>query len=136
MDHDLTDWTDDKGRPMTFLGEAKPMFLDSGRLALLHQQLRSRGLLPATQNHLPPRPALGQANCEGRAGSRKGDEVNMNQPIKSRSFEWKPQPDITAFELAQCMDLFFAGITRGIYVEMAYSKLPPECKRHWEVRES
>ena len=55
---------------------------------------------------------------------------------ENRTFKWAPQPDITAFELAQCMPMFVFCAMGGDAVQLIYNKLPPECKRHWEVRES
>jgi len=40
-----------------------------------------------------------------------------------KSYEWVPQPDITTFELAQCLPAFFTGNIES---------LSAECKRHWK----
>ena len=66
--------------------------------------------------------------------------MSQQQPtfiIKSPPwYFWKPQPDITTFELAQCMPMFVAGTIREYCaVEKCFEALPAECKRHWEVKE-
>jgi len=55
--------------------------------------------------------------------------------LKPSWYFWKPQPDITTFELALCMPMFVAGTVRQFgAVEQAFESLPPECQRHWETR--
>lgn len=47
---------------------------------------------------------------------------------------WAPQPDITTFELAQCLGLLIAQgqsrLTTSI-VEQTFEKLPDAAKRHF-----
>ncbi len=53
--------------------------------------------------------------------------------------KWTPQPDITAFELAQCMSVLIASLAKYSGNEQAtreFEKLPTEAKRHFVVLEN
>lgn len=47
---------------------------------------------------------------------------------------WQPKPDITAFEMAQCVPMLVAGST-GQYTALTklYEGFGDDCKRHWKV---
>lgn len=48
--------------------------------------------------------------------------------IRHVYWNWKPQPDITAYELALCIPVFVTGWN----IEPLISDLPPEARRHFE----
>ena len=48
--------------------------------------------------------------------------------IKFRSFEWNPQEDITAHELALCLPMMFSQ--SPYYLGAQYDNLPDNAKRH------
>lgn len=53
--------------------------------------------------------------------------------------KWTPKPDITTFELAQCMSVLIASLAKYTGADKAkreFEKLPPEAKRHFVVLES
>jgi hypothetical protein len=52
-----------------------------------------------------------------------------------RTYTWKPQEDITTYELALCMPLMAVGTTRDGWMQMdwMYDHLPAEAQRHWSV---
>ena len=45
---------------------------------------------------------------------------------------WEPKEDITAYELALCLAVFF-DVLRGWEPERKYNLLPEEAKRHFRV---
>ena len=48
---------------------------------------------------------------------------------------WSPQPDITTYELAMCLNVFAAAARRFGNPVFQYAKLPPEAQRHWRLVE-
>jgi hypothetical protein len=54
---------------------------------------------------------------------------------ETRSFTYKPQEDITAYELALLMPMIVSLVAPygGQYAQ-EYDLLPPEAKRHWVVK--
>ena len=50
-------------------------------------------------------------------------------------YAWRPQPDITAYELAQCVPAIIGAWSENItevYAAMDYiDALPAEARRHW-----
>jgi len=60
---------------------------------------------------------------------KEENQITFAQGIKCRSFEWKPQTDITAYEVALCAPLFNAHM--GRYFEAQYESLPDNAKRHF-----
>lgn len=42
-------------------------------------------------------------------------------------YRWKPRHDITPYELALCLPLFYFGFNQDLF-----RSLPPEAKRHFE----
>lgn len=49
--------------------------------------------------------------------------------LKYKHFIWKPQEDITAYELALCLKLIIAQLLQ-IAPSTIYEGLPESCKRH------
>jgi hypothetical protein len=43
-------------------------------------------------------------------------------------YEWKPEEDITPYELALCVPMFFSAASG---LNENYDKLPEQAKRHW-----
>jgi len=56
------------------------------------------------------------------------------KPVPQMTYRYAPQPDITAFEVAQLLEFVALAMTRGDLVA-AYQRLPDEVKRHLEVQE-
>lgn len=55
---------------------------------------------------------------------------------KVRQFTWSPQPDITAYELAQLQPFFLHAATANHeMICRSFDELPDECKRHIEETE-
>jgi len=46
----------------------------------------------------------------------------------SKTYQWKPSKDITAYELALCAPAFLSGVYASDYVE----NLPDNAKRHFQ----
>lgn len=69
----------------------------------------------------------GGAHRAESAGSSSG-ETSGKRRREQTQYLWKPQEDITAFELAQCMPVLIMDDFE------IYDRLPDECKRHWKVR--
>ena len=52
--------------------------------------------------------------------------------IDQRQFLWKPKSDITAYELAQCLNMFAAAFSANSPGKF-YDRLSKYEQRHWEV---
>ena len=58
------------------------------------------------------------------------DLFNMLENDRPASWIWQPQPDITAYEVAQCIPAFyFTDIDAMDYYVRCLS---PKCKRHFK----
>lgn len=53
---------------------------------------------------------------------------------KPRTFAYKPQDDITAYEVAHILQFVVIAMTNG-GIEEAYARLPETAKRHMEIIE-
>lgn len=47
--------------------------------------------------------------------------------------QWRPQPDITTYELAQAVNVLLGVGLGAAYPEDDVAKLPPEVQRHFSV---
>lgn len=56
-------------------------------------------------------------------------------PTPKRTVTWSPQPDITTYELALCLNVFAAANRPHGDPAFQYDKLPPEAQRHWKLQE-
>ena len=50
--------------------------------------------------------------------------------IKSRQFKWEPETDITTFELARAVPIFFLSAA-GCDISTPVDELPDEVRRHF-----
>lgn len=48
---------------------------------------------------------------------------------------WEPKPDITTFELAQCMKMFITAIVPEKRPGATWEALPDGAKRHFRIKE-
>ena len=56
----------------------------------------------------------------------------MTIGIKSRQFTWEPETDITIYEIAMALPIFFIAIGGGGHdVGVLVDKLPDEVRRHF-----
>lgn len=55
-------------------------------------------------------------------------------PRKSRTFRYKPQEDITAYEVALMVEFIGTALSQGD-LEQAYERLPDAARRHLEIVE-
>lgn len=64
-----------------------------------------------------------------------GDSSYLEAIKDGRGFKYRPQPDITTYELSLCMYLLMVKAwSRPLKEEQdIYDKLPPEAQRHFEV---
>lgn len=64
-----------------------------------------------------------------------GDSSYLEAIKDGRGFKYRPQPDITTYELSLCMYLLMVKAwSRPLKDEQdIYDKLPPEAQRHFEV---
>lgn len=67
-------------------------------------------------------------------GAYAGDMIRVNgtgeqNPVRQRSFNFQPQRDISAYELALLLEVILTSIACGD-LDAAYERLPPEAKRH------
>ncbi len=64
-----------------------------------------------------------------------GDTSLQEALDDGRSFKYRPEPDITTYELALCMYLLMAKIGKGSLrdEQKIYGQLPTEAKRHFVV---
>jgi len=63
--------------------------------------------------------------------------VDGGTGITSPGLTWLPKEDITAHELALCMEIFLAAQCRNVFgcwhvIEPIYQRLPEKAKRHFE----
>lgn len=52
---------------------------------------------------------------------------------KYKNFIWKPQEDITPYELAMCLKLLIGSISGIRDLSLVFDELPDNCKRHIEA---
>jgi hypothetical protein len=53
-----------------------------------------------------------------------------------RRYDWEPQEDITAYELALCLNVFLIAFSSMIAAEDELNALPADARRHFvEVKE-
>lgn len=74
-------------------------------------------------------PAIIQTDSTSQGPSSGTVTIPSNVLRAMRSYKWEPQADITPYELAQAIPLFFN--TRG--PANAIEELPPEVKRHFKL---
>lgn len=56
-------------------------------------------------------------------------KYSIRQP---KRVEWTPQPDITTYELAQCLPLLILGHNPNTYCYVE-DNIPKGCERHFKV---
>jgi len=62
----------------------------------------------------------------------KESQFTFTGIVRSRRFEWKPQDDIAAHELALCMPMLLSAVTAGSFcVGAMFDGLPDNAKRHF-----
>ncbi len=64
-----------------------------------------------------------------------GDTSLQEALEDGRSFKYRPEPDITTYELALCMYLLMVKMGKGTLrdEQKIYDQMPPEAQRHFVV---
>ena len=63
-------------------------------------------------------------------------DTSLQEALKDgRSFKYRPEPDITTYELSLCLYLLMVKIGEGTLrdEQKIYDQLPPEAQRHFVV---
>jgi hypothetical protein len=87
----------------------------------------------------PSSPLNGVLKALNEAGAKpaireEGKSYQLATIKQPKTYEWKPEHDITAYELARAMEVMFAAILKGD-CDVAFDNLPDGAKRHFGVTE-